>query len=214
MGPITRLNSSKDHSLGPLPTVGNNLPHACVFQRLLTSSATGVEELCPSSEGYFAFYDPRSPTSVISALDDLDKYVAQEGSFDGVIGFSQGAALAAMLMIRHHSSSRGENEDPFRFAVFICAAVPHKEAALRCGIVEFLNPAIDGQPIKVPTTNIVGGKDPHMSNGITLGHLCQERGKVVFDHGGGHEVPRHPKDITAQMAQAILDTIQKATFVQ
>ena len=53
-----------------------------------------------------------------------------------------------------------------------------------------------------------------MCNGTTLGHLCQERGKVVFDHGGGHEIPRQPKEITAQMAQAILDPIQKALFVQ
>ena len=150
----------------------------------------------------------------MSALDDLDKYVAQEGSFDGVMGFSQGAALAAMLLIRHHSSPRSESDGPFQFAVFICAAVPHKEAALRRGMVEFLDPAIDGQPVKIPVTNIIGGKDPHICNGITLGHLCQERGKVVFDHGGGHEIPRHPKDITTQMAQAILDTIQKALFVQ
>lgn len=168
----------------------------------------------PSSEGYFAFYDPESPISVLSALDAFDEYVTQEDSFDGVIGFSQGAALAAMLMIRRQSSTSSESDEPFRFAVFICAAVPHKEASLRRGMVEFLDPATDGEPVKVPTTNIVGGKDPHVANGITLSHLCQDRGKVLSDHEGGHDIPRHPKDITAQMAQAILDTIQKALFVQ
>ena len=214
VGRDTPLRTSKDHSLGPLPTVGSTLSPACLLPWLLTGPVLGVEELCPSSEGYFAFYDPECPTSVMSALDDLDKYVAQEGPYDGVMGFSQGAALAAMLIIRHHSSPRGDKDDLFRLAVFICGAVPHKEAALRRGMVEFLDPTIDGQPVKMPSTNIVGGKDPHICNGITLGHLCQERGKVVFDHGGGHEIPRHPKEITGQMAQAIVDTIQKALFVQ
>ena len=69
------------------------------------------------------------------ASDDLDKYVAQEGLLNGVIGFSQGAAaLTTMLIIRHHSSPRGESDVRFRFAVFICAAVTHREAALRHGV--------------------------------------------------------------------------------
>ena len=181
---------------------------------LLTGVALGIEELFPSSEGYFAFYDPESAPTVLSALDDLDEYVAKEGPFDGVMGFSQGAALAAMLMIRHYSSTNGKGEGPFRFAIFICAAVPHREIALRRGIVEFLDPVVDSQPIKVPTTNIVGARDPHIANAMTLSNLCQDRGKAVFDHGGGHEIPRHPKEITSEMAQAILDTIQKAFFVQ
>ena len=184
------------------------------LQRLLTSPAPGIEDLVPSSEGYFAFYDPDSPSSVLSALDDLEEYVAQEGPFDGIMGFSQGAALAAMLIIRHDNSIRCQSDSLFHFGVFICAAVPHKEAALKSGIVEFLDPAVDGQPVKVPTANIIGSKDPHLSNAVRLGNLCQERGKVVFDHGGGHDIPRHPKEITAEIAQAILDTIQKSLFVQ
>ena len=183
-------------------------------QLLLTGATLGVEDLVPSSEGYFAFYDPESPSSVLSALDDLEEYVAQEGPFDGIMGFSQGAALAAMLIIRQNSSIHGESDTPFQVGVFICAAIPHKEAALRSGVVEYLDPAVDGQPVKVPTANIIGNKDPHVINGVTLGHLCQERGKVVFDHGGGHEIPRQPKEITAEIAQAILDTIQKSLFVQ
>ncbi len=209
------MNSSKDPSLGPPLQVSTDRPKSCLpVEWLLTRATLGIEELFPSSEGYFAFYDPESPPSVLSALDDLDAYVAKEGPFDGVMGFSQGAALAAMLMIRHYSSTMSESEGPFRFAVFICAAVPHKEVALRHGMVEFLDPAVDGQPIKVPTTNIVGARDPHIGNAITLGNLCQDRGRAVFDHGGGHEIPRHPKEITAEMAHAILDTIQKAFFVQ
>lgn len=183
-------------------------------QLLLTGPTLGIEDLVPSSEGYFAFYDPESPSSVLSALDNLEEYVAQEGPFDGIMGFSQGAALAAMLIIRHNSSIHGERDTLSQVGVFICAAIPHKEAALRSGVVEFLDPAVDGQPVKVPTANIIGKKDPNVVNGVTLGHLCQERGKVVFDHGGGHEIPRHPKEITAEIAQAILDTIQKSLFVQ
>ena len=55
----------------------------------------------------------------MSALDDLDKYVTQEGPLNGVIGFSQRAALAAMFIIRQYSSPRGESDAFLIFEVFV-----------------------------------------------------------------------------------------------
>lgn len=45
----------------------------------------------------------------------------EEGPFDGVLGFSQGAALAASLILEHQKTER---EDLFRFAVFAGASLP------------------------------------------------------------------------------------------
>ena len=47
----------------------------------------------------------------------------EEGPFDGVIGFSQGAALASSMMLQHAKSNPGE--DLFGCAIFAGASLPY-----------------------------------------------------------------------------------------
>lgn len=47
----------------------------------------------------------------------------EEGPFDGVIGFSQGAALASSMMLQHAKSNPGE--ELFRCAIFAGASLPY-----------------------------------------------------------------------------------------
>jgi pimeloyl-ACP methyl ester carboxylesterase len=59
---------------------------------------------------------------VLAAHAYIHDIVESEGPFDGVIGFSQGAALAASLMLeRSKSATKG---DLFSFAIFACASLP------------------------------------------------------------------------------------------
>ena len=167
----------------------------------------------PDAKDFFAFYDPTSAQSVLTALDDLEDWITDNGPFDGCLGFSQGAALAAMLIIRHQNHQNRQNET-FRFAIFVCAAVPHDEAALQLGENRLLHSALDGQVIRIPTAHIVGIKDPNLVSALELSQLCQERGKAIFDHGGGHDIPRIPKEITLQMATVINEVMIRADFVQ
>lgn len=164
----------------------------------------------PDAEDFFAFYDPTSAQSILTALDDLEDWITDNGPFDGCLGFSQGAALAAMLIIRQQN----RQNPTFRFAIFICAAVPHDEAALQLGEKRLLHSAIDGQVIGIPTAHIVGIRDPNLLSALELSQLCQKRGKAIFDHGGGHEIPRLPKEITLQMATVVNEVMIKAEFVQ
>ncbi|KAI4248189.1 MAG: hypothetical protein LQ352_005994 [Teloschistes flavicans] len=170
----------------------------------------GIAQLFPDVHDFCAFYDPMSAQSVLTALDDLDNWITDNGPFDGCLGFSQGAALAAMLIIRQQN----RQIPTFRFAVFICAAVPHDETALQAGKNRLLHPVLDGQVVKIPTAHIVGMKDPDLLSALELTQLCQERGKRIFDHGGGHDIPRTPKDITLQMATVVNEVMIKAEFVQ
>lgn len=55
--------------------------------------------------------------------DYLWSIIEEDGPYDGVIGFSQGAALAASFLLCHkyikkHSASRGNAGDPFKVAIF------------------------------------------------------------------------------------------------
>ena len=171
------------------------------------SRVTGISALFPNDQ-YFAYYDPTSVTSILQAVEDLSAYVATEGPFDGVMGFSQGAALAAMLLARDSSPV------PFSFAIFLCAGLPLCEASLRKGVIRHLDPRVDGEVIRVPTAHIVGAKDDSLEACLALKDLCYERVRALFDHGAGHEVPVSPKGITGDMAKCAEDVIAKATFVQ
>ena len=57
-----------------------------------------------------------------NAFDYINEIIEEEGPFDGVFGFSQGAALASSMMLEH--SKAKPLDDLFKFAVFIAASLP------------------------------------------------------------------------------------------
>ena len=57
-----------------------------------------------------------------SAFDLINEAIEEEGPFDGLVGFSQGAALAASFIIKESNSA--EPTHPFKCAIFFCASVP------------------------------------------------------------------------------------------
>lgn len=74
----------------------------------------------------YAYYNPLSPASILQTEEELEELIAREGPFDGVLGYSGGAALAAEIIIRDamaHPFGLPE-ERPFRFAIFINGASP------------------------------------------------------------------------------------------
>ncbi len=79
-----------------------------------------------SSLPLYAYYNPLLPTSILQTERELSELIASEGPFDGVLGYSGGAALAAQLIIRHREENpfSPSSERPFRFAVFINGATP------------------------------------------------------------------------------------------
>lgn len=60
---------------------------------------------------------------VKKAHELLDAAIEDEGPFDGVIGFSQGAALALSYLLQHEIERPHESQ-PFRFAVFFSGFIP------------------------------------------------------------------------------------------
>lgn len=44
--------------------------------------------------------------------------------------------------------------------------------------------------IRIPTVHVVGSRDPRYFSGMQLANLCHPNVRKVFDHGGGHEIPR------------------------
>lgn len=159
-----------------------------------------------------------SVSSCTAALDDLEDYIAAEGPFDGVMAFSQGAGLAATLMVRKllQEPMQQRLNPLFKCAIFFSGGLPGDPAALRKNQLRPLSFDIDGEVIDVPTAHIWGSNDQQYPTfGHVLSQLCKLEMRAVFIHQGGHEIPgSNSKDAVTATVQAIRRTIAKATSTQ
>lgn len=59
--------------------------------------------------------------------------------------------------------------------------------------------------LQIPTAHVYGARDPRYFSGIQLAGLCEAKKRRVFDHGGGHEIPR-----TEVVSKTIADMVRWA----
>ncbi|CAN1141526.1 Rhodanese-like domain-containing protein 6 [Linum perenne] len=117
------------------------------------------------------------------SLEHLKDVFAREGPFDGILGFSQGAAMAASICSLEPKLREGIK---FRFAIF-CS-----------GFAAELSKKIEPGSIKCPSLHIFGsvvGKDRQIDNVASrdLASLFEDGCSVVIEHDCGHIIPtRHP----------------------
>ena len=167
---------------------------------------SGVENLLRPKEGCFAYFE-RSAESLRLALQDLESYVNSEGPFDAVMGFSEGASIAASYI----ASKRDESNANllFKCALFICAVDVWDPR----GPGKVLKASDLGEFIPIPAANIMGSQDQYYTSSLDLSQACDARTREILDHEGGHEIPRGPK-ITTEMANMINVIIDRALLAQ
>ncbi|KAL8855478.1 MAG: hypothetical protein Q9178_007889 [Gyalolechia marmorata] len=56
--------------------------------------------------------------------------------------------------------------------------------------------------IKIPTVHIYGNKDPRCPASLQLSHFSDQRLTKIYDHGGGHDVPR-TSDVSEKIARLV-----------
>jgi len=56
--------------------------------------------------------------------------------------------------------------------------------------------------IQIPTVHVFGKRDPRYPASVTLAHFCEGSVRRVFDHGGGHDIPR-TGDVSFMMAELV-----------
>ncbi|KAH6611311.1 hypothetical protein Trco_001331 [Trichoderma cornu-damae] len=161
------------------------------------------------ADEFFGWFDwPASQAQAQELLLGLVDFVTDNGPFQGVMGFSEGGIVAAMLLAEDERRAFAG----FRCGILMSAAPPpdptgirQEPATLRC-----LNPAVDGVAIRVPTAHIVGSNEPFarlvqlsplsgllVSGGMDepeklhqwLFQLCDDGQRELFAHQLGHEVP-------------------------
>ncbi|KAH6636357.1 serine hydrolase-domain-containing protein [Chaetomium tenue] len=69
---------------------------------------------------YYCWYEGLSSPQCQEAHDTITETIKEEGPFDGVIGFSQGASLALSFLL-HRELHSPDLPCPFRFALLFCA---------------------------------------------------------------------------------------------
>lgn len=158
-------------------------------------------------EGPFYNHYPRSPAlpsaRLTEAFEHVSRFIAEEGPFDAVMGFSQGAALAA-AMIAHHEKTNPGAAPLFRAAVFICGGAPWDSSG-----IEYIAPKPDAFAITIPTAHIVGKLDPLYPESMKLFGLCEPAKAVFYDHESKHMVPFDMKN-TEEMTRVVEETVARA----
>jgi fermentation-respiration switch protein FrsA (DUF1100 family) len=166
--------------------------------------------------------DPPEYLSFDDGMAAMAKVLATEGPFDGVIGFSQGAALAAMLASLLEGPSRREafghfrSESPLSIP-FPLSFEPLQHPPLKFGVIYsgFMAPGqrykafYDHPHIQTPTAHFLGSLDSVVDEGRSraLIDACGGGGKArVVWHPGGHFVPSGK-----QYLEALVDFIRSTT---
>ena len=174
-----------------------------------------IKAYYPSEDTYYQYYDSHSAESLLLALSQLEIYIQEEGPFDGVLGFSQGAALAATYLarLRRDKTSRPL---PFRCAVFFCGGIPFDPKSLDQGEMKLIEPETTGRILELPTANIWGRNDtvwPGSSE--VLCELCEDSCKAVYVHDEGHSIPGpRAKEAVQGCVRAIRRVIGQAEMLQ
>ena len=159
----------------------NGAPH---FNQMtgVTTSASGKPR---SPEDCVRDFRKDGMTDVVSsrACDFVQQQMEQDNGypFDGVLGFSEGASVAASLILRQ---SVEKNMSPFKFAIFICGM-----PAFRWECTGALLADETAERIHIPTAHIVGSQDPKYPGSMALYNLCHQPSASIFDHRGDHTIP-------------------------
>ncbi|KAH7254805.1 hypothetical protein FSOLCH5_011219 [Fusarium solani] len=141
------------------------------------------------------------------ALARLHEIIDQDPEIDGILGYSEGAATAASLVLEERRRFE-EKGIPRRIkaAIFFAGWPPIRltdDNRVECLLADECEDIID-----IPTCHVVGCNDPYIQGAMALYGMCDEDTAVLFDHGKGHTLPRDTRTIN-ELVTAITDTIVK-----
>ncbi|XP_038231696.2 esterase OVCA2 [Dermochelys coriacea] len=129
----------------------------------------------PREETLGAREEAASCAGLEESLEAVAGAFAAHGPFDGLLGFSQGAALAALLCAR---KQRGDARFPFEFAIVV-AGFESRAAP----------PSYCQEPIAVPTLHVLGEADRVIPPALSRELAAHFVDPAILTHPGGHFVP-------------------------
>uniref|UniRef100_A0A674J1K9 Esterase OVCA2 n=1 Tax=Terrapene triunguis TaxID=2587831 RepID=A0A674J1K9_9SAUR len=157
------LSPRRAPALEPAPEPEDAAPRGWWFSRSREETFDALEEAAACK-------------GLDESLDTVARALAEQGPFDGLLGFSQGAALAAMVCAL---KQRGDARFPFEFAIVVAGF--RSRAAPHSGYYR--------EPIAVPTLHVLGDTDRVIPPGLSRELASHFVDPAVLTHPGGHFVP-------------------------
>eukprot|EP01043_Picozoa_sp_COSAG02_P001745 COSAG02_NODE_37_length_48203_cov_57.745708_29_plen_191_part_00 len=156
---------------------------------------------------YYEWWDKGADGKYAGAettLDYIRDYEQMHGPFEGVVGFSQGGALASLLCSQA-SAAAAAPLPSLRFALVMsgfCPADPLLKSQMTAAA-----------PLRLPATLLYGkGWDFERQGTEQLAQLWAAGAAKVVEHGGGHVVPRTKHAGGAAALEAVRLLAAQASF--
>jgi hypothetical protein len=159
--------------------------------------------------------------STDNALKYLIKIMQERGPFDAIIGYSEGATVAATLLLHEQRRFKKRGIKPmFKYAIFF-AGWPPVDPDRHTMILSDESDAM----IEIPTCHIskslclwtcdrvchsdvaVGSLDPYVHGSLALYNVCDPDTAYMFDHAKGHTLPRD-KDTVKELGDVVREAIK------
>ncbi|KAL9088428.1 MAG: hypothetical protein Q9165_006152 [Trypethelium subeluteriae] len=173
--------------------LGPNHQYDFIDGSLMAPMTPGIEPFVSEEDEFFRYADENSSQSKMESINDLLSFIEEEGPFEGVIGFSSGAILAACVLIHQvqKNAQRTVEKPLFQCAVFFCTGYPEDPADIESDNDSgTLRVEKYGELIQIPTAHIWGVRDSlHPSASLALFRLCRSSVRQSCLHSGGHEIP-------------------------
>ncbi|CAN6615809.1 family of serine hydrolases 3 [Trichomonascus vanleenenianus] len=183
---LSKIGYETVYLTAPVELAISDLPFDLNVGSLGGDSANGSSDMrswWPNSESAPEHY------SLDQAFEAIKESIAQDGPYDGVLGFSQGAGLAGILCQMMHKLH--PDQPPLKFGVFYSGFRVKPEEHQH-----YYTP-----PISTPTLHIMGTLDTVVSEERTmwLYNSCEESKRTLLTHPGGHFVP-NGRDMVDKLA--------------
>ncbi|QUC19145.1 uncharacterized protein UV8b_03386 [Ustilaginoidea virens] len=136
--------------------------------------------------------------SVQACLDRLIETLDADPDITGVLGYSEGATIAASLVLeeKRRFDEAGRRRH-LKSAVFFAGWPPVR---IQDGLVRYLLADECQDVIDVPSCHVVGCNDPYIDGAMALFGMCDRDTAVLFDHGKGHTIPRDARTLQELVA--------------
>ncbi|ORY57853.1 serine hydrolase FSH [Pseudomassariella vexata] len=141
----------------------------------------------------------RSTDRAIKYVADI---MAKRGPFDGIIGYSEGATVAAtMLLYEQRRFKRSGTIPMFKYAIFFAGWPPVDPKSHHLVLADESEERIECRSL-----HIVGSLDPYIDGSMALYNVCDADTAYLFDHSKGHTLPRD-KGTIKELGDVIRDAI-------
>ncbi|NP_001107711.1 esterase OVCA2 [Xenopus tropicalis] len=130
----------------------------------------------PEQNSFDAMEESKTCSGLEASLDTVAKAFSELGPFDGILGFSQGAALVAIICAL---KQQGDPRFHFDFAILVAGF-----KSLSTDHAKHYQ-----QPITVPSLHVIGETDRVISAAMSQELVSHFENPVILMHSGGHYVP-------------------------